>query len=182
MSGFQRILCLKGNELSPDTTVEFNFHAVFFCLKETLAPFPPRGHGQAVPHQDTLRGVQHLQPGRCSPARPEEVPCVPGSQGSCGHPAAGTGQDLFCVALQASSEEQRWPPLALETIFQLWINLTVIWNWIQEFIRNGFSHQFTGQRSQASPVLILRSHERFSVWMRNFCLCSGGSLLPSVLW
>lgn len=81
------------NELSPDTTVGFNVDAVFFCLKETLAPIPPRGHGQALPHQDTLRGVQHLQPGRCSPARPEEVPCVPGGQGSCGHPASGTGED-----------------------------------------------------------------------------------------
>lgn len=108
------------------------FMPFFFCLKETLAPVPPRGHGQALPHQDTLRGVQHLQPGRCPPARPEEVPCVPGSQGSRGDPAAGTGQDggdttgpFLCDAdrpglvLQPSSEEQSWkrPPLAWETFF-----------------------------------------------------------------
>lgn len=71
------------------------------CLKETLAPLPPRGLPEALPDQDPLRGVQHLQPGGRSPARPEEVPWVPGSQGSCGHSAARTGQHLWGTVCDA---------------------------------------------------------------------------------
>lgn len=66
---------------------------LLFCLKEALAPLSSRGHYEPLPHQDTLRGVQRLQPGGRSPPGSEEVPCVSRSQAPHGHPAARTGRE-----------------------------------------------------------------------------------------
>lgn len=59
--------------------------------QEALAPVPSRGLLLSLPHQDTLRGVQCVQPGGHPPAGPEDFPCLQTSQAPCGHPGAWTG-------------------------------------------------------------------------------------------
>lgn len=60
--------------------------------QEALAPLPPRGRCQAVPSQDTLWGVQRLQPGGRPAPGPRQVPRVRRGQASRRHSAARAGQ------------------------------------------------------------------------------------------